>query len=163
MRPINTQEVHLIRQLALRIWPNTFKDILSENQISYMLDWMYSEEKLASQLENGHYFFVIEKNNEAVGFLGIEPNFPQNGKLRIHKIYLLPEMQGLGLGKQMIDFAIQRAKGLKLNFLHLNVNRFNAAVEFYKAIGFKIIGEEDIEIGSGYLMEDFVMELRFKT
>lgn len=43
--------------------------------------------------------------------------------------------------------------------LLLNVNRFNKAVEFYKAIGFNILFEENIEIGNGYLMEDYVMKL----
>ena len=46
--------------------------------------------------------------------------------------------------------------------LHLNVNRFNKSVDFYKNLGFIIIGEEDIDIGKEYLMEDFVMELKLK-
>jgi len=160
MRQITSQEVPLIRQLALKIWPHTFKDILSLDQVNYMLDLMYKEKTLFQQIEKGHQFFVLEENNEAIGFVGIELNYPEENKLRIHKIYLLPEKQGLGLGKVMINFLIQKGKELNCVSLHLNVNRFNNAVEFYKRIGFEIIAEEDIDIGNGYLMEDFVMEYK---
>jgi hypothetical protein len=43
--------------------------------------------------------------------------------------------------------------------LHLNVNRFNPSVEFYKHLGFKVVAEEDIDIGRDYFMEDYIMEL----
>jgi ribosomal protein S18 acetylase RimI-like enzyme len=39
------------------------------------------------------------------------------------------------------------------------VNRHNRALHFYEKQGFKIIREEDIDIGSGYFMNDYVMEL----
>ena len=42
--------------------------------------------------------------------------------------------------------------------LLLNVNRHNKAISFYKKYGFDIIAEEDIDIGNGYYMNDYVME-----
>ena len=42
--------------------------------------------------------------------------------------------------------------------LQLNVNRQNNAKEFYEKMGFAVIGEEDIDIGSGYYMNDYIME-----
>lgn len=161
IREISIDQVHVIRDLAERIWPSTFKEILSGEQITYMLQWMYNEKTLADQISNGHHFFVLEDNQEAIGFLGVEPNYPAQNALRIHKIYLLPEKQGLGLGKKMIEFAQQKAKEMNCTRLHLNVNRFNPAVDFYKRIGFVVLKEEDIDIGNGYLMEDFVMGLPF--
>ena len=41
--------------------------------------------------------------------------------------------------------------------LHLNVNKFNDAVQFYERAGFVTIKEEDIDIGQGYFMNDYVM------
>ena len=94
--------------------------------------------------------------------MGLEPNYPDSGFLRVHKIYIHPEAQGKGLGRSLINHAIDVAFDLDLTSIHLNVNRFNKAVDFYKNIGFKVIGEEDIDIGKGYLMEDFIMELPLK-
>jgi hypothetical protein len=44
--------------------------------------------------------------------------------------------------------------------LSLNVNRFYKACAFYHKKGSEIIKEVDIEIGHGYLMEDYVTEKR---
>ena len=94
--------------------------------------------------------------------MGLEPNSPDADMLKIHKIYLRPEKQGKGYGRNLINQAIDVAFDLDCKSLHLNVNRFNKSVEFYKAVGFEIIGEEDISIGKDYLMEDYIMELKLK-
>ena len=70
----------------------------------------------------------------------------------------MPETQGKGFGIQFINEIEKRAQEANNKLLFLNVNRFNKAQYFYKKLGFEIAYEEDIEIGNGYLMEDFVME-----
>jgi GNAT superfamily N-acetyltransferase len=154
---LSSKEAHIIHDLAHLIWPETFKDILSPEQLSYMLNWMYSIETLQQQMAKGHRFFVIKENQEPLGFIGIEVNHPLQGQLKIHKLYVLPNLQGKGLGKQLIDFVAQLAKEQQIKLLTLNVNRFNKAVDFYTHIGFTIAFEENIDIGNGYLMEDYVM------
>ena len=47
--------------------------------------------------------------------------------------------------------------------LLLNVNRQNKAKFFYEKLGFTVIKEEDIDIGNGYFMNDYVMEKRLKS
>ena len=161
IRFISEDEVEVVHQLAHRIWPPTFESILSKDRIAYMLAWMYPCEKLKSQLQNGHRFAIAEDERaRPLGFIGLEANVPEIGKLRIHKLYVLPETQGTGLGRAFIDFALNYAQEQGLSSLHLNVNRFNPATRFYQHLGFEIVGEEDIDIGNGYLMEDFVMELK---
>lgn len=160
VRIIEENEVQIIHDLAHRIWPNTFKDILSEEQIAYMLNRMYAIDILQDQIARGHQFIVWEEDRIPIAFVGIERNYPVNGTLRIHKIYILPEKQGLGLGKKLIDEVKEIGLTEGFSSLNLNVNRFNNAVDFYKYIGFQIVKTEDIDIGNGYLMEDYVMELR---
>lgn len=157
---IDPSEAVLVHDLAHEIWPHTFKDILTKNQISYMLDWMYDPSTLSDQIMTGHLFYVLREFNVPKGFIGLEPNFPDAEVLRIHKLYVLPDQQGKGFGRTLLNQAIDVAFDLDLKRLHLNVNRFNNAVKFYEYVGFKIIGEEDIDIGKGYLMEDYIMELQ---
>lgn len=156
IRRIDSPEAEIIQKLAHAIWPDTFQSILSNEQIAYMLNWMYSIETLQEQIKTGHEFYVAAIDNEPVGFMGIEKI---EQRLKIHKLYVLPKMQGEGLGNMFIDFAKKRAQEMNATALFLNVNRFNKAVDFYKHIGMQIIKEEDIDIGNGYLMEDFVFEL----
>lgn len=157
---LNRDELSLITSLAHEIWPITFAEILSTEQIAYMLDWMYNEKQLSSQLVSGHSFFALFVNNEAVGFMGVEPNYSGTSALKIQKLYVQPNLHGHGLGKQFIHFAKQFALQCNCSSLVLNVNRFNKAVQFYLHVGFTITKEEDIDIGNGFLMEDYVMELK---
>lgn len=155
---ISKSDIFRIKTIAELTWPDTFKDILSDEQIRYMLDWMYSIEVLASQIDNGHQFYVLTENEKDFGFVGIELNYPNQGNAKIHKIYVLPEFQGKGIGGKLIEKVVQYSKLNKINSLTLNVNRFNKAIDFYLKKGFKITKEENIDIGNGFLMEDYVME-----
>ena len=155
---ISNSDIFRIKTIAELTWPDTFKDILSNEQIRYMLDWMYSIEVLASQIDNGHQFYVLTENEKDLGFVGIELNYPNQGKTKIHKIYVLPEFQGKGIGGKLIEKVVQYSKLNKINSLTLNVNRFNKAIDFYLKKGFKITMEENIDIDNGFLMEDYVME-----
>lgn len=155
---LTKDQVHRVQNLARLTWPDTFKDILSEEQITYMLDWMYNVETLQEQISKGHLFFIIQENNQDLGFIGLEPNHPESRDLRIHKIYILPITQGKGLGQALLNFATNViAPKYNCQRLHLNVNKYNGAVTFYQKYGFTIEKEEDIDIGNGFWMNDFVM------
>lgn len=160
VKQIHAEEIFIISQLAHDIWPEAYKDILSSDQITYMLDWMYNVQTLQEQANTGYLYYLLTEDGRPTGFLGLEPNFPDADVLRIHKIYVLPEKQGKGHGRELFNQAMNVAFDLGSHSLHLNVNKFNKAVDFYKHVGFQVIKEEDIDIGKGYLMEDFVMELK---
>lgn len=160
---LNKEDVVIVHHLAHEIWPHTFKDILSKDQIDYMLDWMYNIQTLQEQVQTGYLYYLAKYEGIPVGFLALEPNFPDQNYLRIHKIYVNPKTQKKGIGRALINHSIDIAFDLDQTALHLNVNRFNDAVEFYKHIGFKITKEENIDIGKGYYMEDYVMELPLKN
>jgi GNAT superfamily N-acetyltransferase len=101
---------------------------------------------------------MIYEDETNLGFIGIEHNYNDKAVTKIHKIYLLPETQGKGIGKKVIDEIGKLALDNNSTALILNVNRFNTALGFYKKIGFEIVDEVNIDIGKGYLMEDYVME-----
>lgn len=157
IKQLSKDEVFIINQLAKEIWPEAFKDILSAKQIEYMLDWMYDINTLEDQAKIGHLFFLVTLDGVPQGFLGLEPNYPDAGMLRIHKLYVKPDQHNTGLGKALLLKAEEIAHTLDFDSINLNVNRFNKAVGFYEHFGFETVKEEDIDIGRDYLMEDFVM------
>lgn len=150
-------DVPLIHRLAHEIWPPTFGDILSPTQMTYMLDMMYSEESLYKQMEDGVEFYLAVLGGESVGYCGIQ-HYEQITKL--HKLYLLPNCQGHGVGKAMMNHVVEQARANGSAVLTLNVNRYNKAVDFYKYYGYTIVKTEDIDIGNGYLMEDYKMDYK---
>lgn len=151
------KDISIIQDIAYKTWPITFAEILSETQIKYMLNWMYSTESLQNQMENNNHFILAKDDNEYLGFAAFEHHYKNTNSTRLHKIYLLPSSQGKGIGKKLISEVENRTKWVNDITLELNVNRFNQAIDFYKWIGFEIIKQEDIAIGEGFLMEDYVM------
>ncbi|MGS2739574.1 N-acetyltransferase family protein [Sinomicrobium sp. M5D2P17] len=159
IREASTGDIPIIQQIANHTWPDTFKDILTEKQIAYMLDMMYSTEALAEQMQQkGHRFFLAAEGEAYLGFLSCETGYRSIPKTKIHKIYILPETQGKGVGKKLIEKCRQVAAEKKDAILSLNVNKYNPAIGFYERIGFKKTAEEVISIGNGYVMDDFVMD-----
>jgi len=118
---------------------------------------MYSDASLQQQIENGDQFIVAYEEEQPVAFASYGAIKNEPGIYKLHKIYILPSQQGKGIGKKLIDYitrAIAPATAIKLN-----VNRNNKAISFYKNAGFKIIDEADIDIGNGYFMNDYIMQL----
>nr|WP_315239054.1 GNAT family N-acetyltransferase [uncultured Flavobacterium sp.] len=153
------ENIKTIQEITYTTWPITYGKILSEEQLDYMLDLFYSDEALNNQLDKKEQlFYMISEDETTLGFIGIEHHYKNEPVTRIHKIYLLPETQGKGIGKKVIVEIQKLALENNSSSLSLNVNRFNSALSFYKKIGFEVIDEVNIDIGNGYLMEDYVME-----
>lgn len=152
-------DISTIQQIAKETWPLAYGNILSPDQIEYMLEKMYSEQSILEQISVlKHQFFIFEKDKKAVAFASIQLNYPNPSVMKLHKLYTLPETQGTGIGKELIQFISNLAVIKKQSILQLNVNRFNSAVSFYQKQGFEIVKEENIAIGHGFWMEDYVME-----
>ncbi|WP_291131355.1 GNAT family N-acetyltransferase [Flavobacterium sp. UBA7682] len=148
-----------VRAIANEVWPKTYGSILSQAQLDYMMNMMYSIEALQWQAnEKQHHFIVAKENNISVGFASYEFDYNRTKKTKIHKIYVLSTQQGKGTGKVLLDYIADEAKSQNNTAVFLNVNKYNSAQHFYKKLGFDIIEEEVIDIGSGYVMDDFVME-----
>lgn len=152
-----------IREIAYRTWPVVYGEILSRGQLDYMLATFYSDEALRENLvhKNHHFIMAVEGGN-ALGFASYEHHYSGRNTTHLHKIYVLPEAQGKGVGKLLIEAVINTAKENHSDALSLNVNRCNKAVTFYEKTGFEIVAEVNIELEHGYLMEDYVMERKIE-
>ena len=157
--PVELSDLHQIQTIAYQTWPVTFKNILSDEQIKYMLEMMYSTDSLTNQIQDKHHVFLLAKDNKGFTcFTSYECNYKGSKSTKIHKIYILPEQQGKGIGKSLLNKVGEIAIKNSNPALLLNVNRQNTATDFYQKYGFKIVAEENIPIGNGFLMEDYVME-----
>jgi GNAT superfamily N-acetyltransferase len=154
----NSSDFKTIREIAYTTWPSTYGAIVSKVQLEYMLEKFYSDATLSDNLiHNNHHFLLAKENENCFGFASYEPDYLGDKIVRLHKIYLLPESQGKGAGKLLISEIEKIARQLNQNGISLNVNRFNKAFDFYTKLDFECIGEEDVELDYGYLMEDFKM------
>lgn len=149
-------DIPLIRQLADQIWPQTYAEILSPEQLSYMMKMMYSEDALRQQMQQSNEFALLYEDTQAIGFASVSQSGPTEFKLQ--KLYVLPSWQGKGAGRFLVDQIVKAIRTRGATSLRLNVNRHNHAKLFYEKLGFSVVGEEDIDIGQGYFMNDYIME-----
>ena len=155
----NATHIPVIAEIAETTWASTYRTILAPEQMRYMLDSIYAADTLLRVMQDGsQQFLLIKENVGYAGFASYGERQNEPGFFKLHKIYVLPNNQGKGYGKLLIDSVKQRLASQNVIALDLNVNRYNPAQDFYKKLGFKIIREEDVPIGQ-YFMNDYVMRL----
>ncbi len=148
----------LIRQLAEMVWWPTYRPILSEDQIRYMLDKMYDPATIKNQISTHEQTFILLYDDDnAIGFAAYSPRTEDTDVYKLHKLYCLVETKGMGYGRQLLQAVEKAVKDAGKSVLELNVNRYNPAVGFYDKMGFTVAYTEDIDIGNNYWMHDYVM------
>jgi diamine N-acetyltransferase len=156
IRNAGIADIPVIRVLAEDTWWPTYRPILADDQIRYMLDLIYSTEALTAVMTQGTQHFILLLDDQgAQGFAAYGPR-PDEPVYKLHKLYVRPGNQGKGYGRMLLEEVLQRAKNQNINTLDLNVNKYNPARSFYEKVGFSILREEDIAIGP-YWMNDYVM------
>jgi ribosomal protein S18 acetylase RimI-like enzyme len=153
-----SNDIALIRELTFKVWPQTYSASLSPKQIDYMLEMMYSESSLKNQMQNGSQFIIVYDESEPVGFAAYF--LKESGIYKLDKIYILPSQQGKGTGKFVVDYIINAIREKGATALQLQVKRDNKARFFYEKLGFVVLYEADFDIGNGFFMNDYVMELK---
>ncbi|MDX5419777.1 MAG: GNAT family N-acetyltransferase [Hymenobacteraceae bacterium] len=156
IRKATTADIPIINRLATAIWEPTYRPILSQEQISYMFEMIYIPEALQQQMQDGQTFLLLQDGDEPLGFASYSVKDESEKVYKLNKIYLLPNRQGEGLGKLLLDSVEAKVSELGARYLDLNVNRYNKAKSFYERCGYQVHLQEDIPIGP-YWMNDYVM------
>ena len=152
------ENIPLIKEIAEKSWRKHYPGILSNEQIEYMLEQMYSETELKNHFENPNYhYYLLSDDENFLGIMGFENHY-QKDTTKLHRIYLLEEAKGKGVGKFAINFLKNKAKESGDQKIILAVNKQNSSYHFYTSQGFKIYEEGVFEIGNGYVMDDYLME-----
>lgn len=158
-RVTKTTEIQTVEKLANKIWNSHYVPIIGQNQVNYMLEKFQSFNAIKEQINNNYEYFLIFKNKKAVGYLCLLPD-NLSKKIMISKIYINENNRGSGFGKQLIDFTINLAQNRKIKTIWLTVNKNNNnSINWYKKLNFKITEKVEMDIGNGYVMDDYVMEL----
>ncbi len=156
---LNETEISQVVGLAKVIWFDHYAPIIGEDQVSYMLGKYQTQKAITSQINTeGYEYFLIISEGLPVGYIGI---IQKHNELFLSKLYLLCTERGKGIGHAGMDFLIARCKANGTDFITLTVNKNNlGSIAAYEKMGFEKYGEVVSDIGSGYVMDDYLMRLR---
>jgi len=164
IREASDRDLPVVADLAAITFRAHYSTIISGEQIEYMLERMYSAVALRRQRQMGHVFLLALHAGEPVAYASFGVSAEDQAEGQIHKLYILPEHQGRGLGQRLIEHIADRLVRMDRGRLVLTVNRGNiAAINFYFKMGFTIRSVVDTGIGGGFSMNDFVMTKRLST
>lgn len=153
----NKLDFENIADLAKEIWTEHYTPIIGIEQVNFMLEKFQSKNTIEDQVLNNDYrYFIINNESLAVGYLAIKK---EEASLFLSKIYIDKTFRGQGIGKVAMDFIEEQATHSNCSQIYLTVNKYNTnSIKAYQKIGFNKIEELVIDIGNGYVMDDYKME-----
>jgi diamine N-acetyltransferase len=156
--PVTTSaQLEVVAGLARDIWYEYYVPLIGRAQVDYMVSRFQSTEAVAQQLREGYEYFITERDGRVIGYCAVQPQ-PAEGSLFLSKLYLLRDARGAGTGRVCMEFIEQLAGRRGLKLLWLTVNKGNPAVKAYERLGFRIAADLLMDIGGGFVMDDFRME-----
>ncbi len=149
-------QIELVESLAKEIWPEHYIPIIGKAQVDYMLERFQSKPAVLQQMKRGTLYFLIQENNEWIGYMAVHP---RGHELFLSKIYVKSSRRGKGYGRKAVQFAEALAKERGLSKIVLTVNKNNVnSIKAYEKFGFKKTASLIQDIGNGFVMDDYKME-----
>ena len=121
-------------------------------------DRMVLENPETHIIRPGGAVFLAFMEDEPVGTCALIPIRP--GVFEVAKMSVREDCRGKGIGRQILEYAIERAKELGATVLHLETNsKLANAIHLYESVGFRHIPPEEIE-PSPYVRANVFMDMR---
>lgn len=157
-RITDQDELRTLAELADRIWHECFVGIISAEQIDYMVDKFQSYNAMLDQIsKQGYSYCGVYDDGELCGYIGMKPE--SDNRFFLSKLYLRSDKRGRGIATQMMNRVYDEARACGKDSVYLTVNKHNThAIEVYKKLGYIVADETVTNIGSGFVMDDFVMQ-----
>lgn len=163
IRKCNREDLQKLQEISIETFNDTFKEQNSPENMKAYLERAYNSKQLEKELSNSSSeFFFLYFNEEVAGYLKVNMNDAQSEKmsdesLEIERIYIRGAFQGRGLGKYLINKAVELAARQNKEIIWLGVWEKNeSAIAFYKKMGFSQVGAHSFYMGDEEQL-DFIM------
>jgi GNAT superfamily N-acetyltransferase len=154
-------DIAAVQRLAHVIWHRHYPAIIPLAQIDYMLERGYSDAALAGFLDTpGAGLALAKVDEQPVGFAAWCPGDGAR-TTKLDKLYVLHDWHRMGLGRRLIAHVERQARASGSDTLSLIVNKRNlSSIVAYRHCGFSVREAVVIDIGHGFVMDDYVMAKR---
>jgi ribosomal protein S18 acetylase RimI-like enzyme len=163
IRRCEIADLDALRNIAFQTFDDAFRRLNHTASFDEYLAASFSRAKLETELKNpDSTFYFLYSDDALAGYMKINRGHAQTDlkdpeALEIERIYVTRDFQGLGLGKALVDKAMEAARQARKKTVWLGVWEKNGnAIAFYKKMGFAKTGTHDFYIGSKR-QTDFIM------
>ena len=145
--------------LAQEIWQEHYVPMIGKAATDYIVKNSQSFEAMKDQINNaGYSYYAFMKDNEPIGYFAI---VPEGEKLFLSKFYLHKSERGNGYASKAFEFMSDYCIKNGFKAIQLITNRNNKnTIKVYLHSGFEIVEEQINDLGNGFIMEDYLMEMR---
>jgi ribosomal protein S18 acetylase RimI-like enzyme len=155
IRDAGVDDVREIQRVARRTWDHTYRESIPESVRAQFVSQAYSADSLRRRMES-NVFLVATEGEEILGFADFRRLSGTEAELAA--IYVLPEMQGQGIGARLLEAGIGRFPPRTRFVLRVEQDNMQAQ-RFYEAHGFRRTGEHAEEF-YGHVVHEVEMILR---
>lgn len=150
---IDIEDLKMLKEISIETFRDTFESQNDPEDFREYLKNSFNDDKLKNELANKYSeFYFIYKDDKVAGYLKLNLDSAQtevfDDALEVERIYIRKEFHRQGLGKILIQKAIERSLELNKKLIWLGVWEHNIkALEFYKKLDFFVDGEHSFIIG----------------
>jgi len=153
-----------IAALADEIWHEHFTPIIGSEQVDYMLAKYQSADQIRTDInKNGYTYFTAfpvkdPDNDKLIGYCGVAPG---ENYMLLSKLYVHRNFRGKGIARSFLNEAAALCRWeYEFDKIRLAVNKQNySVIKIYQKMGFNVVDSVKTDIGGGFFMDDYVMEL----
>ena len=150
--PFTLQDFDNLYNFMLPIWKKTYKGIISDKQIDFLVNKYFKKENVDKFLQQGYEYYKIFDKGVLI-FLEREKD------IFLDKLYLDESLRGKNIPSLAFEFLLKRKKDITLN-----VNQGNErAVKCYLKNGFTIEVSHDVVLENGMINKDYIMRKKYKN
>jgi len=155
IRDAGVDDVREIQRVARITWDHTYRETIPQSVRKEFVSQAYSADSLRHRMES-NVFLVAAVDEEILGFADFRR--PSETAVELAAIYILPEMQGRGLGGRLLEVGMGRFPPLTNFMLRVELDNMQAQC-FYESRGFRRTGEHAEEF-YGHVIHETEMILR---
>jgi len=148
--------IAVVARLARDIWYEHYVPLIGRPRVDYMVSRFQTAPAIEAQIGDGYEYFLVARDGRHLGYLAVQEQHAE--RMFISKLYVTKEARGTGTGRACMEFIEQTARSRGLSRLWLTVSKRNPAVQAYERLGFRIAEPIVMDIGGGFVMDDFRME-----
>ncbi len=157
-------ELAAVAELARVIWRRHYPGIISADQIEYMLERGYSRAALLRFVTEQGAGLVLARLDERIAGFAAWYRADDPDEIKLDKLYVHQDFHRQGVGQRLIDATATAAQAQRRATIILNVNKNNAqAIRAYARSGFVIREAVVVDIGGGFVMDDYIMAKHLRS